>query len=143
MFPRNDFAMSTPQRKNETVYSTRQNPRVPRIWHFMSQAEQPDQTYMVKILGWWAFKKTFPYMAPCSGPIGTVLKMVARFFWVVFLSILHIASILKMVGSWNRFHIVGIFILYKTKKKFNSINVFFMEIFSVFFIENGNFLYLW
>ena len=26
MLPRNDFAMSTPQRKNVTVYSTRQNP---------------------------------------------------------------------------------------------------------------------
>ena len=37
------------------------------------------------------------------------------------------------------FHFVGIFIFYKMKKKFNSITFFFMEIYSVFFIENGKF----
>ena len=37
------------------------------------------------------------------------------------------------------FHFVGIFIFYKMKKKFSSIAVFFMEIYSVFFIENGKF----
>ena len=37
------------------------------------------------------------------------------------------------------FHFVGIFIFYKMKKKFNSITFFFMEIYSVFFIEMGNF----
>ena len=39
------------------------------------------------------------------------------------------------------FYFVGIFISYKIKKKFTLISVFLMEIYSVFFIENGNFLY--
>ena len=58
-------------------------------------------------------------------------------FRVVLISILHITQNLITIKICSFLQVVDIFILYKLKKKFKSIAVFFIEIYPVFFIENG------
>ena len=58
-------------------------------------------------------------------------------FKTFFISFSHITQILLKLGNWDLSHIVGFFILYKMKKKFFSIFIFFIKIYPVFFIENG------
>ena len=63
-------------------------------------------------------------------------------FRVVLFIVLQITPILMKIESWNFLHVVDIFIFYKMKNKFKSIGVFFIEIYPVFFRENGIFLHL-
>ena len=61
-----------------------------------------------------------------------------RNFRVVLISFFQITQNLKTLEMWGFMQVVDIFILHKLKKKFKSIAVFFIEIYPVFFIENGN-----
>ncbi len=60
-------------------------------------------------------------------------------FRVFFISFLIITQKIFKIEFRDLFHIVDIFILYKMKKKFISISLIFIEISTVFFIENGKF----
>ena len=59
-----------------------------------------------------------------------------QIFGVVLVSYLLITSILIKIGTWDLFHIIGILILYQTKKSFFNA-FFFFEINPVFYEENG------
>ena len=59
-------------------------------------------------------------------------------FRVILISFLHITQNLITIEIHSFLQVVDIFILHKLKKKFKSIAVFFIEIYPVFFIENGN-----
>ena len=61
-----------------------------------------------------------------------------RNFRVVLISFFQITQNLKTLEICGLLQVVDIFILHKLKKKFKSIAVFFIEIYPVFFIENGN-----
>ena len=58
-------------------------------------------------------------------------------FRVILISFLHITQNLITIEIHSFLQVVDIFILHKLKKKFKSIAVFFIEIYPVFFIENG------
>ena len=66
-----------------------------------------------------------------------------QIFWVVLVSYLLITSILIKIGTWDLFHIIGILILYKTKKKVFFNAFFFFEIYPIFYEENGKCSNLW
>merc|ERR1711989_204910 len=83
-------------------------------------------------------KICFWYICTPGGKLGiTACCQIIVFLRLFFISFSHITQILLKLGNWDLSHIVGFFILYKMKKKFFSIFIFFIKIYPVFFIENG------
>ena len=59
-------------------------------------------------------------------------------FRVVLISFFKITQKILIIEICGFLQVVDIFILHKPKKKFKSIYLFFIEIYPVFFIENGS-----
>ena len=92
---------------------------------------------------WWGSldgrlsKKNFTWSGTLQRGARNDSEIGCQIFWVVLVSFLYITPILKKIGRYGLFHILGISILYKTVIKDLSISLIFIEVNPVFYKENG------